>query len=209
MKSNIILFSGRSCSGKSTIVKKLVAMLGPELAAGLSGDSYYRDLSGVDPEIIKNYNFDDPHTSLDNILMQSQLRQLKESKSVQVPVYDFVTHSRIDHEPLEPKPLILLDSILGFAMPEIVAEAAYIFFVNYPSHLCLARRIERDTKPKEEGGRGRTITSVLLQWQRDVEPMYRLHIKPRIPQANLIIPGDFQESTVIMITAALKALFIK
>lgn len=205
----VILFGGRSCSGKSTFIDQLQKKLGNDIASILNGDRYYHDLSRKDPQEIKFYNFDDPYSSLDTTLLLAHIRDLKQGRIIDAPRYSFVTHSRTGYDEFHPKPLVLLDSVLAFAIDALMREISFSVIINYPPDRCLARRIIRDISPLEQGGRGRTIESVMAQWQRDVEPMYLLHIKPRIKHATFIIPGDFGEMAIIAMAVALKELYLK
>ncbi len=177
--TRIIGLCGGSGSGKSTLAVELANLL-PDSQV-LCFDSYYRDLEHLTLTERAQVNFDAPD-SLDASLLVEHLQALAQGKSVAVPVYDFATHTRSDDVILiDAHRYIILEGILLFAFPEIRRHLDIRVFLDCPTALRLARRLERDVNE-----RGRTEKSVVEQWNTTVEPMHRLHVEPNAVHAHLV-----------------------
>lgn len=168
----LIGITGGSCAGKSAFAQRLRDALGKDYSSILSQDSYYYDQSvqfDRDGGII---NFDDP-TSIDFDLLHRHLLQLQCGKPVEVPLYDFKTHSRLSSTKLTfPTDIILLEGTLILTQPKIVELLSESVFLDTPETVRLRRRIKRDVSE-----RARTREGILCQFQNHVKPMHERYIE--------------------------------
>jgi uridine kinase len=147
----VVGVSGGSGSGKTTFCRELVEWVGSENVVHFKQDNYYRDLSHLTPEQRDAVNFDHP-SALDFKLLCEHLLGITQGQAVEIPSYDFATHTRHAHTvQLTPKPIVLLEGILIFSQPEILDLLSHSIFVDAPEPLRLERRIKRDVAE-----RGRT-----------------------------------------------------
>ena len=150
----------------------------------ISMDNYYHDFvsEGIDPETV---NYDAPE-SFDLEYFAVQLQQLKEGEQIEMPVYDFTTHSRFpDTLRIRPGKLVLVEGLFLFNIPEIADIFHLKIFMDTEKDKRLLRRLQRDTQE-----RGRTKESVILRFNTFVQPMHKLYIVPNRALADLIISGD-------------------
>mmetsp|Transcript_31939 Transcript_31939/g.63260 ORF Transcript_31939/g.63260 Transcript_31939/m.63260 type:complete len:321 (+) Transcript_31939:80-1042(+) len=175
--------AGGTGSGKTTLAMAIYKALGENSVTYLSHDNYYKDLSHLSMEEREVHNFDHPH-SLDTNLLVNHIKSLKEGLTIEVPSYDFSTHSRITKTTLTtPTRVILLEGILIFSEPKLVDQLDVKIFVDTESDTRLMRRIGRDTKK-----RGRTLDQVLDQYTKTVRPMHIEFVEPSKKFADVIIP---------------------
>jgi uridine kinase len=178
----LIGVAGPSCAGKTELSRALQAKLG---AALLPLDCYYFDLSDRTMEERARFNFDVP-SALDHELFLSQLQDLSAGRAVDVPVYDFATHSRTSRtERIEPQQFIVVEGLFVLYWPDIRALFGTRVFVDLDDAACLARRIDRDVRE-----RGRTAESVAWQFNETVAPMANLYVRTTRENADIVIPGD-------------------
>lgn len=181
----IVGVAGGSGSGKTTLVKAITEILGNERASHLSHDSYYKDLRHLTIEERSKTNFDHPD-SLDTELLTRHLTHLKSWQTVEIPVYDFKTHSRTEISmAMSPKPIIIVDGILIFSNPKLMELFDIKIFVDTSDDIRLIRRISRDTKERQ-----RSVDSVIDQYQKTVRPMFQQFVEPSRLKADVIIPAD-------------------
>jgi len=194
--------AGGSGSGKTTVALKILERVGFDRIAYLSHDAYYRDASNLPPAERGQLNFDHPD-SLDNDLLIGQLKQLQAGQSVETPVYDFKTHSRLaETRRIDPQPVILVEGILIFADKRLRELMDVKIFVDTDSDLRFIRRLQRDISE-----RGRAPESVIQQYLRTVRPMHLEFVEPSKSYADVIIPeGGFNEVAIDMVAARLRAL---
>jgi uridine kinase len=142
-------------------------------------------------------NFDHPN-SLETELLISHLQQLKDKKSVHVPIYDFKTHSRTNETLLEePRKVIVVEGILIFAEPELLKLLDVKIFVDTDDDIRFIRRLDRDIKE-----RGRTVESVIKQYYDTVRPMHLEFVEPSKRNADVIVPeGGYNRIAIEMITS--------
>lgn len=180
MKTRIIGIAGASAAGKSTLAKKLSTHYGCSV---ISADNYYKDLSHIPPA---ERNYDHPD-SIDFDLMVAHLQMLQQGQSVDMPVYNFTSHSREKDKTIhiEPASHIIVEGILVLAHENLRKQFALKLFVKTDEGTCLLRRINRDIAE-----RGRTLDSVIQQYEKTVRPMYEKFIEPSIVSADLIIQND-------------------
>jgi len=181
----IVGIAGGSGSGKTTLVSAIVDILGTERASYLSHDSYYKDLSNLTIEERSKTNFDHPD-SLDTELLINHLISLKKWSPVEVPVYDFTTHSRTKVAiETKPKSIVIVDGILLFSEPKLMELFDIKIFVDTSDDIRLIRRITRDTTERH-----RSVDSVIQQYQKTVRPMFQQFVEPSRLKADVIIPAD-------------------
>jgi len=194
--------AGGTGSGKTTVALKVLEQVGFDRIAYLPHDAYYRDASDLPPAERARLNFDHPD-SLDNDLLIEHLQQLQASQSVEIPVYDFKTHSRLaETRHIDPQPVILVEGILIFADKRLRDLMDVKIFVDTDADIRFIRRLQRDIKE-----RGRTVESVINQYLRTVRPMHLEFVEPSKRYADVIIPeGGFNEVAIEMVAARLRAL---
>ena len=164
---------GGSGSGKSTLVQLLRSLLPPDAVSVLHFDSYYRDLSHLQPSAREVCNFDHPD-SLEAELLAEHIDALAAGQAVDVPTYDFATHARLElRDRVEPAPLVLVEGILLFAFAELLGRMSHSVFLDVPESVRLERRMARDVV-----ARGRTPESVRRQFVATVAPMHDAFVQP-------------------------------
>lgn len=192
--------AGGSGSGKSTVVREVCRLLGPGVASVIHHDAYYRDLSALPLSDREAVNFDHPD-SLETELMVAHLESLLAGRSVELPTYDFSTHTRAAAtEVLAPTPVLILDGILVLADPRLRALMDLKVFVDTAPDLRLLRRIRRDVVK-----RGRTAHSVIAQYETTVRPMHLEFVEPSKRFADLIVPeGGYNRVAVDLVATKLR-----
>lgn len=182
MRPLIIGIAGGSGSGKTTFANKLAEALGSENCSHIRQDNYYIDQSAKFDHDGGSVNFDHPE-ALDFNLMAKQLHELKAGQSIEVPIYDFASHSRQEKTlHVGPKPFILLDGILIFSQQNILDELDYSIYIDCPEELRFERRLNRDTVE-----RGRTPEGVKNQFINQVKPMHDEFVEPSRSKANQVV----------------------
>jgi len=175
--------AGGSASGKTTLVRRLVERVTSTTVACVSFDAYYRDRIAPGPD--GAVNFDHPD-ALEAELLAAHLRALKAGRPVQIPTYDFATHRRRPAtERIGPAGLVVVDGILLFAYPEIVALLDGRIFVSASESVRLARRLARDIRE-----RGRTEACVRAQFAQTVGPMHDRFVEPSRVHADRLVDGE-------------------
>ena len=179
----LIGIAGGTGSGKTTVARKLIEALPAHGAALIQHDWYYRDRSHLPPTDRKLLNFDEP-AALENDLLLADLLSLKAGQPAHCPDYDFASHTRrpVRHE-IRPRPIIIVEGILLFALPELRDAFDLRLFVETDDDIRLLRRIRRDIEE-----RGRDIGSIESQYVSTVRPMHLQHVAPSRAHAHLIIP---------------------
>ena len=151
----------------------------------LSLDAYYRDLAALAAAARTRVNFDAPE-AIDHPRLAADLRQLAAGRRVEIPVYDFATHTRqANQQSLTPADFLLVEGLFALYWPDINALYHLRLFVTAADALCLERRLARDRVE-----RGRSSASIRAQYQEQVRPMYRRHIQPTARYADLILDGS-------------------
>ena len=178
----IIGIAGGTGSGKTTLMKNLVKEFGDQVAV-VSHDNYYKRHDELTYEERCLINYDEP-AAFENELMTRHLDCLRRGEAVDCPVYDYTVHNRSDETVrIEPKPVIIVEGILIFA-DEALRELMDIrIFVDTDADIRLCRRVKRDVNK-----RGRTLESVLTQYQQTVKPMHDKYVEPSKKYANLVVP---------------------
>src|SRR5512140_2382425 len=198
----VIGIAGGSGSGKTTVAQTILQRVGPDRISFLQHDAYYKDLSGLPLAQRREVNFDHPN-SLDNEMLIRHILMLKAGQEVNVPIYDFATHSRTAQTfVVQPRPVILVEGILIFAEPELRQLFDVKIFVDTDSDLRYIRRLQRDITE-----RGRTTELVIKQYQSTVRPMHLEFVEPSKRYADVIIPeGGFNTAALDMVVARIESL---
>ena len=178
--SILIGIVGGSGSGKTTLADGFVRFHAEIGSLLLSQDDYYR---GLPPgTAAEDYNFDEP-AALDLEALAADLEQLRAGRGVWAPRYDFALHRRRpEPQRLEPAALIVVEGLFLFASARLRAVFDLKFFVDVPAAECLRRRVARDVRE-----RGRAEAEIVAQFERQVEPMYRLHVEPTRAFADYVL----------------------
>jgi len=178
----VIGIAGCSGSGKTTLARELATQLNATL---FPLDLYYRDLSQFPLDSRHKQNFDHPD-SLESELFIEHVRSLAAGQTIQRPVYDFSTHSRVlgVFDPLTPADYVIVEGILALHYPELIPLYNFSIYVDAPHDVCLARRIHRDMRE-----RGRTRESVIAQFDATAKPMADLYVLPSQQRASMTVTG--------------------
>ena len=183
MRPVIIGIAGGTGSGKTTVARAIYDRVGKDKIEWISHDSYYRDFDGLSAEQRHHINFDHPD-SLETELLARHLDVLVKGSSVEVPIYDFTTHSRkAETQRVESRKVIIVEGILVMYEPELRKRIDIKLFVDTPADIRFVRRLMRDIK-----SRGRTVESVIEQYVTTVRPMHEEFVEPSKRYADLIIP---------------------
>jgi uridine kinase len=201
-KTPLILgVAGGSGSGKTTVVSQIIRGIDPVPVSLLHHDSYYRDHPDLTPAERARLNYDHPDV-LETELLAEHLRELVAGRPVEEPVYDFTTHRRTEETcRIEPNPIVIVDGILILAEPELRELMDIRVFVETDADLRFIRRLTRDTEE-----RGRSVESVIRQYQETVRPMHLEFVEPSRRHADVIVPfGRENRVAIAMLVARLRA----
>ena len=183
MSSFVIGVAGGSGSGKTTVVRRIVDSLGSEQVTLLDHDRYYRDRNDLRLEERAALNYDHPD-SLETDLLVTHVRELKAGRAVEAPRYDFTRHARLtEKDTLQPRRALIVEGILILTDPALRELMDIKVFVDTDSDTRFIRRLQRDVAE-----RGRTMESVIDQYQSTVKPMHREFVEPSKRYADVIIP---------------------
>ncbi len=197
----IIGICGGTGSGKTTVARRILENVSDEQVIFLQQDSYYRNLGDMPVELRHRINFDHPD-ALDNDLFINHVKALRAGEPVEIPVYDFSTHSRKNvtiH--IEPKPILILEGILIFVDAALRELMNIKIFVDTADDLRFIRRLQRDVQD-----RGRTVESVIKQYLDTVRPMHEQFVEPSKRFADVVIPeGGYNEVGIDLISGKIRA----
>jgi uridine kinase len=196
----VIGVAGGTGSGKTTVSEAILDRVGRGKIAFLQHDSYYRDRSHLPPEERPNANFDHPD-ALESELLAQHLSSLRAGQAVEVPLYDYTSHTRrAETVRVEPRSVILVEGILIFAEKTLRELMDIKVFVDTDADLRFIRRLQRDITE-----RGRTVETVIRQYTETVRPMHLEFVEPSKRYADIIIPeGGFNVTAIDMLVAKVK-----
>jgi uridine kinase len=181
----IIGICGGTGSGKTTLARKIIETVGRENVILVEQDSYYRNLADMPLDERRQANFDHPD-AIDSDMLMNHLKRLKGGDAIEMPVYDFKTHTRkTETEYIPPKPVVLVEGILIFSEARILNLLDVRVFVDTPGDIRFIRRLKRDITE-----RGRTVESVIAQYFATVRPMHFEFVEPSKRYADIIIPEN-------------------
>ena len=184
MENNILVIgiAGGTGSGKTTLMKRLLERFGNDVTV-LSHDNYYYRRDDMPFEERCKVNYDEP-AALETDLMTQHLDALRRGQAIDCPVYDFAQHNRSDKTTrIEPRPVIIVEGILIFENKPLRDLMDIKIFVDTDADIRLCRRIRRDVRE-----RGRTLESVIEQYQTTVKPMHEKYVEPSKRYAHLVVP---------------------
>ncbi|HHY89588.1 MAG TPA: uridine kinase [Chloroflexi bacterium] len=198
----VIAIAGGSGSGKTTVANVILQRVGSHRIAYLPHDAYYRDLSDLGPIQRAQVNFDHPD-SLETDLLVQHIRKLKNWEPIELPIYDFTTHSRTNRTVrIEPQRVIIVEGILIFVEPDLRELFDVKIFVDTDPDIRFIRRLQRDLAE-----RGRTTENVIKQYLSTVRPMHLEFVEPSKRYADVIIPeGGLNTVAMDMVTARIEAM---
>ena len=200
----IVGISGPSASGKSLLANTILTELGTNQVTVIPEDSYYNDLTDMPVEERANVNFDHPD-AFDHSLLAKHLEALMQGNSIEMPVYDFAQHTRSQATKTVNSPrIIVLEGILLFSEEKLRQLMDIRIFMDTPLDICLIRRMKRDIID-----RGRSLESVINQYQHTVRPMYYQFIEPCKRHADVIVPrGGENRIAIDIIKAKMRELLV-
>lgn len=194
MKPFIIGVAGGSGSGKSTVTEQIVRAVGEENVTIFIQDNFYLDRSNLSMEERNRINFDHP-AALDWDLMTKQLNDLANRVPVEMPQYDFNTHTRKpESRTVSPAKIIVVEGIFGLFDESMCKQMALRIFVDTAGDIRFMRRLKRDIKERD-----RTLDSVIEQYSKFVRPMYKKFVEPTKQSAHIIIPHGSNKAALEMI----------
>jgi uridine kinase len=183
----IVGICGGTGSGKTTIARAIVDAVGADNVVLVEQDSYYRNLSDMPLDERHQANFDHPD-SIDSDMLVNHIMRLKQGLEVEMPLYDFKTHTRSDRiEIIRPRPVVIVEGILIFAETRVLDLLDVRIFVDTPDDVRLMRRLKRDFTE-----RGRTYERTLEQYEVTIRPMHFEFVEPSKRHADIIIPEGGQ-----------------
>ena len=178
----VIGIAGGSGSGKTTLMNNIVSRFSEDITV-LSHDSYYRRHDDMTYEERCQLNYDEP-AALETELMVKHLDLLRQGQAIDCPVYDFTVHNRSDEVTrIEPSRVIIVEGILIFENEALRDLMDIRIFVDTDADIRLCRRVKRDVNK-----RGRSLESVLTQYQQTVKPMYEKYVEPSKKYAHILVP---------------------
>ena len=181
-KSLVIGIAGGSGSGKTTLLKNILETFGPAITV-ISHDNYYKRHDELTYEQRCQLNYDEP-AALETDLMVRQLEQLRRGQEILCPVYDFTVHNRSDETVcIKPERVIIVEGILIFENKQLRDLMDIKIFVDADADIRICRRIKRDVNK-----RGRSLESVITQYQQTVKPMHEKYVEPSKKYADIVVP---------------------
>jgi uridine kinase len=178
----IVGIAGGTGSGKTTLARRIREGVG-ERSCLIQHDWYYKDLEHLTEEERARLNFDHPE-SLDNAYLVEHLEQLKNSEAIEAPQYDFTSQTRLEEtRAIEPLPVIVVEGILVFAVPEVRQQLDIKLYVDTDADIRAFRRIRRDMRE-----RGRDFEDIRRQYYETVRPMHLEFVEPSKRWADVIVP---------------------
>ena len=183
MEKNLVIgIAGGSGSGKTTLLKRIIETFGPSITV-ISHDNYYKRHDELTYEERCKLNYDEP-AALETDFMVRQLEQLRQGQEILCPVYDFTVHNRSEETILiKPEKVIIVEGILIFENKALRDLMDIKIFVDADADIRICRRIKRDVNK-----RGRSLESVITQYQETVKPMHEKYVEPSKKYADIVVP---------------------
>ena len=195
--SLVVGVAGGTGSGKTTVARQLAEALPEGRVNIIEYDSYYRDQTHLSSEEREAINYDHPE-ALESELLAQHIGSLKRGEPADIPVYDFVKHTRSDEKrALAAKPVLIVEGIMTLAVPMIRELLDIKIFVDTDSDLRVFRRIRRDMEQ-----RGRSFQSVREQYYETVRPMHLEYVEPSKRWADLIVPEGGSNRVALQVLVA-------
>ncbi len=202
MKPIIIGVAGGTGSGKTTVASRILDRVGAEHITYIAHDAYYRDLSHLPERLRAQVNFDHPD-ALETELLVKHLKKLRDGQPVEIPIYDFTSHTRTDRtRRVEVASVVIVEGILVFVEPDLRKLFDVKIYIDTDADVRFIRRLRRDIEE-----RGRSVQSVCEQYLSTVRPMHLEFVEPSKRYADVIIPeGGFNEVAIGMVAARVKGM---
>tara|TARA_B100000945_G_scaffold318589_1_gene323788 strand:- start:377 stop:997 length:621 start_codon:yes stop_codon:yes gene_type:complete len=190
-KTLLIGIAGGSASGKSSLARVIKENIGENISI-INQDSYYHDLSNISMLERSKTNFDHPD-SIDFILMKKQLENIVQGLTVEIPIYDYKSHTRTNKkQKINNQNIIIFEGILTLFDSDVRKLLDIKIFVDTEADLRVIRRIKRDLLKRK-----RTLDSIITQYHETVRPMYKKFVKPTKSYADIIIPNGSHNNVAI------------
>ena len=199
----VIGIAGPSGSGKSLLSRTIVDEIGSDEVTVITEDAYYKEHPGLTLAELREINYDHPD-AFDHELLAKHLQQLKNGQSIQVPIYDHANYCRTGktRRISSSHRIIVLEGVLLLSDAKLKALMDIKVYVDTPLDLCFIRRLRRDVIE-----RGRTVESVIQQYEKTVRPMFLTFNEPTRRDADLIVPrGGKNRIAIDLIQSKIKAL---
>jgi len=198
----LIGVAGGTGSGKTLVVQHMIQQLGSDRVVVLQQDSYYKKLNHLSFEERAAQNFDHPN-SIDSELLVQHVEELLNGWTVDIPVYDFTTHTRREEtRRTGPHDIIVLEGILILDNPRLREMMDIKVYVDTDPDIRFIRRLKRDTQE-----RGRTVQSIIEQYEKTVRPMHLQFVEPTKRYADIIVPeGGYNWVAIDLLKTKIEAL---
>jgi uridine kinase len=198
----LIGIAGGSGSGKTLVARTIVRELGSDRVVIIDQDSYYKNLEDIPFRDREARNFDHPD-AFDNGLLTQHIRELLEGHAVEQPIYDYAEHRRLDEtRRIGDHHIIVLEGILIFHDPELRALMDIKLFIDADPDIRFIRRLRRDIIE-----RGRSVDSVIRQYEESVRPMHLQFVDPAKRYADVIIPeGGHNKVAIDLVKTKIRSL---
>ena len=194
-----VAIAGGSGSGKTTIAQSVVDIVGRDHVVYLQQDAYYRDQQHLSVEERTRINYDHPD-SIETELLIAHLKALRGGQPIERPVYDFSSHTRtLDTVTVAPEPAVIVEGILLLADKELRNQFDVRVYIDTEPDIRLMRRLQRDILE-----RGRTVESVLRQYEKTVRPMHYQFVEPSKRYADIIIPEGINTAAIGTVSSMIK-----
>lgn len=191
----VIGVAGGSGSGKSTVSQQVLASFGTDMVSVVMQDDYYRDQTGVPPEVRRQQNYDHPN-AFDWPLLVQHVQALRNGEAIEMPEYDFTVSNRSGRTiPVKPAPVIVIEGLFALYDADLRDMMSLKIFVDTAPDVRFIRRMQRDVAE-----RGRSIDSVVNQYMNTVRPMHKQFIEPTKRHADVILPHGANNPAVDVIT---------
>ena len=194
-----VAIAGGSGSGKTTIARSVVDLVGRDKVVYLQQDAYYRDQAHLAFEDRLKINYDHPD-SIELELLVEHLQALRNGQAIERPIYDFETHTRTDETLLiAPEPAVIVEGILLLADPDLRDCFDVRVYIDTEPDVRLMRRIQRDIVEW-----GRSVESVLAQYEKTVRPMHHQFVEPSKRYADIIIPEGINTGAIGTVSSMIR-----
>ncbi|MGD2103575.1 MAG: uridine kinase [Anaerolineae bacterium] len=202
MQPIIIGVAGGTGSGKTTVASRILDRVGTEHIVYIAHDAYYRDLGHLPERLRAQVNFDHPD-ALETELLVEHLKELRAGCPVEIPTYDFTSHTRKDEtRRVDVAPVVIVEGILVFVEPDLRKLFDVKIYIDTDADVRFIRRLQRDLAE-----RGRSVESVCEQYLSTVRPMHLEFVEPSKRYADVIIPeGGFNEVAIEMVAARIRGM---
>jgi uridine kinase len=202
MQPIVIGVAGGTGSGKTTVASRILERVGAEHITYIAHDAYYRDLGHLPERLRAQVNFDHPD-ALETELLIEHLKKLRAGKPVEIPIYDFTTHTRTERtRQVEVAPVVIIEGILVFVEAELRKLFDVKIYIDTDADVRFIRRLRRDIEERD-----RSVESVCEQYLSTVRPMHLEFVEPSKRYADVIIPeGGFNEVAIEMVAARIRGL---